>query len=162
MKGKRGDRPGTDEKIVDTAVSDAPSAAAATSTASTTLKTYENIVVTEEVKHVFTSPELAAIADQMGTAAARVYQIENEKTEQAAHYTALLKAANRTHAELVAKFNLRYEMRDVECRVEWDKPESGCKSFVRIDTGESIREVRMTEGEKQRAFVFDPGDGKPQ
>jgi len=98
----------------------------------------------------------------MGAAASRVFRIESEKAEQAAHYGALLKEANRLHAELVEKFNLRYEMRDVECRVEFDKPEVGYKSIVRTDNDETVREVKMTDAEKQRAFVFDAGDGKPQ
>ena len=173
MKGKRGDRPDPAEENGDAAPA-VPAAGEPTTPftsdknpapagdAATALKTYERIVVTESIKHSFTTYELAELADRMGAAASRVFQIETEKTEQAAHYTALLKAANRTHAELVERYNLRYEMRDVECKIEFDKPEPGYKSFVRLDNDESIREVRMTEAEKQRAFVFDAGDGKPQ
>jgi hypothetical protein len=94
-----------------------------------------------------------------GCRGARVFEIEDRT---AAAHTALLKEANRAHAELVNRFVQRYEMRQVECKVEFDTPEPGYKSFVRLDNDESIREVRMTEAEKQRAFVFDAGDGKPQ
>jgi hypothetical protein len=165
VKGKRADRPDPAEKNDDAAAPGAAPVApaeAATPAADTTIKTYERIIVTESVKHTFTTHELAAIADQMGSAASHVFRIESEKAEQTARYTALLKAANLTHAELVGKYNLRYEMRDVECRVEYDKPEPGYKSFVRTDNGESVKELRMTEAERQRAFVFDAGDGKPQ
>ncbi len=166
MKGKRGDRPDVPEtKADDTAAPATPASEPATSpapAADTKLKTYERITTTESYKHTFTSHELAELADKMGAAASRVFRIETEKSEQSAHYTALLKEANRAHAELVEKFNLRYEMRDVECRIEFDKPEPGYKSYVRLDNGESLKELRMTEAEKQRAFVFDAGDGKPQ
>lgn len=163
MKGKRAeDKPiAPDEKPAGEATP-APAAATPATAADTTLKTYERVTTTESIKHTFTSPELAEIADKMARAAARVYQIEREKAEQAAHYGAELKAANLIAGELVAKYNQKYEMRDVECRIEWDKPEPGYKMYVRLDNGESVKEIRMTEAEKQRAFVFDAGDGKPQ
>lgn len=153
MKGKRAE---------DTPIDVRPAAETPASTEAAPRKTYERVTTSLQVKHTFTMPELAELADQMGAAASHVFQIESEKNEQAAHYGALLKTANRAHAELVSKFVQRYEMRDVECKVEFDKPEPGYKSFVRLDTGESIREVPMNEAEKQRAFVFDPGDAKPQ
>jgi hypothetical protein len=157
MKGKR-----AEDKPIDVTPAAPDEPAGKPAEAAAPLKTYERITCTESVKHTYTMAELAELADQMGAAASRVFQIEIEKAERAAHYAALLKEANRAHAELVNKFVQRYEMRDVECRVEFDTPEAGYKSFVRLDSGVSIREVRMTEAEKQRAFVFDAGDGKPQ
>ena len=163
MKGKRGEWPDKAEtKPAEGETAAAPAPADDKPAADTTVKTYERVTSTESIKHTFTTPELFELADKMGAAASRVFRIETEKSEQAAHYGALLKEANRAHAELVERFNLRYEMRDVECKIEFDKPEPGYKSFVRLDNGESVREVRMTEAEKQRAFVFDAGDGKPQ
>ena len=182
MKGKRGDRPETIEPEpapaapVDTAVSDAPAAPGAApmpepagsqaekpeTAPDNTLKTYEKIIVKETIKHEFLQKELAEIADRMAQAAAAVYRLEKEKSESAAHFSAELKAANLRAGELVERYNNRYEMRDVECRVEFDKPEAGWKSHVRIDNETTVRELRMTEAERQRAFVFDAGDGKPQ
>ena len=163
MKGKRGDRPDAAEPKNDEAAAPAPAIEpAAEPAADTTIKKYEKITTTESIKHTFTSVELAEIADQMGQAAARVFSIEKAKAEQTAHFAAELKTANLAHSELVGKYNLRYEMRDVECRIEWDTPEPGYKAYVRLDNGETVKEIRMTEAEKQRAFVFDAGDGKPQ
>jgi hypothetical protein len=163
MKGKRGEWPDAAETNGDAApVPAAGEPAPAATNDATTLKTYERTVVTESIRHKFTMPELAELADQMGAAALRVFQIEVEKAERAAYYGALLKEANRAHAELVSKFVQRYETREVECKVEFDTPEAGYKSFISLDTGESVREARMTEAEKQRAFVFDAGEGKPQ
>lgn len=181
MKGKRGEWPEKNEAAsepasVDTAPSDAPArstepaakegakpeAAPAAAPADTTLKTYEKIVTKETIKHEFTQAELAEIADRMAQAAASVYRIEKEKSESAAHFSAELKAANLKAGELVERYNNRYEMREVECRVEFDKPEPGWKSYVRIDNEKVVKELRMTEAERQRAFVFDAGDGKPQ
>ena len=169
MKGKRGEWPDTAETKPaegetiaapgETTPAEVPAAAAAPDTK---IKTYEKIIVTESVKHTFTQVELAELADRMAQAAARVYEIERQKSEQAAHYSAELKTANLATTELVTKYNLRYEMRDVECRVEYDKPEPGYKTYVRTDTGESVRDAPMTPAERQRAFVFDAGDGKPQ
>jgi len=168
MKGKRGDRPDTGEtKPADSETIAAPGettpAAAPGAAPDTTIKTYEKILVTESVKHTFTQVELAELADKMAQAAANVYRIEREKSEQAAHYGAELKSANLAAGELVAKYNLRYEMRDVECKIEFDKPEPGYKSYIRTDNGETVKEVPMTPAERQRAFVFDAGDGgRPQ
>jgi hypothetical protein len=192
LKGKRGDRPEPakpDEPapIADTAPSDAPAAApevkadppaagSSSSTAAapadttlktyekviTTLKTYEKVITKLTVKHDFTTAELAEIADHMAQAAAGVYRIEKEKSESAAHFSAELKAANLKAGELVEKYNNRYEMREIECRVEWDRPEVGYKTFVSVADETEVKYVRMTDAEKQRAFVFDAGDGKPQ
>lgn len=163
-KPKPGDAAGeaptlTPEQLAELAGKPAPAAAAP---ADTTLRHQPSILTKESVKHTFTVAELAEIADKMALAGARVYQIEKEKAEQAAHYSAELKAANLATSDLVAKYNQRYEMRDVECRIEYDRPEVGYKAYVRTDNGEVVREVMMTDAEKQRAFVFDPGDGKPQ
>jgi len=170
IKGKRGERPAVAGKTDDAGAADPvrverssgetdekPAAAP-----DTTIKTYEKILVTESVKHTFTQVELAELADRMAQAAARVYEIERQKAKQAAHFGAELKTANLMAGELVAKYNLRYEMRDVECRVEFDVPEPGYKSYIRTDNGKSVKEAPMTPAERQRAFVFDAGDGKPQ
>ena len=172
MKGKRGEwpdaadtKPAEGETIAapgETAPAAAPVAGEPAAAPDAKIKTYEKVTVTESVKHTFTQAELAELADKMATAAARVYDIEREKAEQAAHYSAELKTANLTAGALVTKYNLRYEMRDVECRVEYDKPEPGYKTYVRTDTGESVRDAPMTPAERQRAFVFDAGEGKPQ
>ena len=170
LKGKRGERPAakTNDAAAEPGTGEvAPAGAPATGDAAagkpdTAIATYPKLTLSESIKHSYTVRELAEIAEKMGAAASRVFRIESEKGEQASHYMALLKEAHRAHAELVEKFNLRYEMRDVECRVEYDKPEPGYKSIVRTDDGEVVRELKMTDAEKQRAFVFDAGDGKPQ
>jgi len=176
MKGKRGERPAAgapadETPAPDTAVKDeaapggvtTPAAApAAASPADATISYLPERIVKETIRHKYTIPELAELADKMGRAAAQVYAIERQKSEQAAHYGAELKAANLAHGDLVERFNQKYEMRDVECRIVYDRPEPGYKAYVRTDNGESIREVPMTDAEKQRAFVFDAGDGKPQ
>lgn len=177
MKGKRGDRPDTAEQKPNddaepAATPNAPApaepkpddkpAAGAAAPADTTIAFQPERIVKETIRHKFTVHELAEIADKMGRAAAHVYAIERQKSEQAAHYGAELKAANLAHGDLVERFNQKYEMRDVECRIVYDQPEAGYKSYIRTDNGESIREVPMTDAEKQRAFVFDAGDGKPQ
>jgi hypothetical protein len=178
MKGKRGDRPDTaEQKPNDDAEPDAapiapapaepkpdadkPAAGAAVPALSTIGYQPERIVK-ETIRHKYTINELAELADKMAQAAAQVYAIERQKSEQAAHYGAELKAANLVAGDLVQKYNLKYEMREVECRIVYDRPEPGYKAYIRTDNGESIREVPMTDAEKQRAFVFDAGDGKPQ
>ena len=181
MKGKRGERPAAGAPVDETSAPDpdmkaeetpagsttgsAGSASGSTTGSTpidTTIKTYEKILVTESVKHTFTQSELAELADKMAQAAANVYRIEREKSEQAAHFGAELKSANLIAGEFVAKYNLRYEMRDVECRIEFDTPEPGYKSYIRTDNGETVKEAPMTPAERQRAFVFDAGDGRPQ
>jgi len=173
MKGKRGEwpdkpaeqKPNDDAPAVEVKRSsgepaDAPAAAAAP--VDTTITHQPERIVKETIRHKFTVNELAELADRMATAAAAVYTIEKQKAEQAAHFGAELKAANLAHGDLVERYNQRYEMREVECRIVYDRPEPGYKAYVRTDNGESIRDVPMTDAEKQRAFVFDAGDGKPQ
>jgi hypothetical protein len=180
MKGKRGDRPDvtpaevdamTADKPDDTAPSDAPVKPAKETPAKDKPAVPEKPepmvtqrVIVETVRHEFTVAELAEIADQMGRAAAHVFQAEREKTEAAARCAAEVKAANLAHGALVEKFNLRYEMRDIRCKVVYDSPEPGLKSHVSEDDETTvIKTLHMTYEEKQRAFVFgEPGDGKPQ
>ena len=173
MKGKRGEWPDKPEQKQDDAEPAAAPVAPAPivpggepkpddKPADTTITHQPDRIVKETIRHKFTVNELAELADKMATAAAAVYTIEKQKAEQAAHYGAELKAANLAHGDLVERYNQRYEMRDVECRIVYDRPEPGYKAYVRTDNGESIRDVPMTDAEKQRAFVFDAGDGKPQ
>lgn len=42
-----------------------------------------------------------------------------------------------------------WEYRDVICKVLWNKPKSGQKTIVRLDTGEHVEIEPMTEGERQ-------------
>lgn len=167
MKGKRGDRPDTAEQPNEAEPVAAPVAtpaepAATAAPADTTIAHQPERIVRETIRHKFTVGELAELADRTAQAVAEVYAIERQKAEQAAHYGAELKAANLVAGELVTKYNQKYEMREVECRIVFDRPEPGYKAYIRTDNGESIREVPMTDAEKQRAFVFDAGDGKPQ
>lgn len=172
MKGKRGDRPDTAETIAapaetiaapgETKPAEPAAAPGETKPADTTIAHQPERIVRETIRHKFTVSELAELADKLAQAAAEVYAIERQKAEQSAHYSAELKAANLVAGELVTKYNQKYEMREVDCRLVYDKPEPGYKAYIRTDNGETIREVPMTDAEKQRAFVFDAGDGKPQ
>jgi hypothetical protein len=45
--------------------------------------------------------------------------------------------------------NMGWEMREIECVVEFHKPRQGVKRIIRLDTGEIVREQQMSGGELQ-------------
>jgi uncharacterized FlaG/YvyC family protein len=118
--------------------------------------------MTHQVKYRFTRDEVRELGERLARRASDVYTLREAQKETNAKLKADIQSAEGDVAEIARKINEGYEMRDMECRVEYHIPRQGVKSIIRADTGEVVREEVMTPQEMQASFVFDPEGKKPQ
>lgn len=78
-----------------------------------------------------------------------VFDLEAEKKNFTARIGSAIKDATTRVEDLTNKLNCGYEFRATECVVMMDTPLPGLKSIVRIDNGDTVRNERMTDEEKQ-------------
>jgi hypothetical protein len=109
----------------------------------------------ELVQYNFTNEELRLLGEQMAREAQMVYDLRDKKKENAAALAVAVTEAEGRVSNLARKINERHEMRDAECMVLLHTPRAGMKSMVRVDTGEIVREERMTVDELQEKLAFD-------
>lgn len=103
---------------------------------------------TEErtLRHNFSDQEIHDLAIKLATKNREATNVEEEKkavTSEFKFKTDMLKAEINL---LSTKIGNGYEMRDVECEVQYHVPEAGTKLLTRMDTGETWSE-RMTSEE---------------
>ena len=103
----------------------------------------------EPCRYQFPPAELCSLADQLARETRlRIETLETRATV-VAEFAAQIKGADKRIADLANKYNSRYEMREMECIVLFDKPQPGMKTIVRVDTGEEVRTAVMTDAETQ-------------
>lgn len=71
--------------------------------------------------------------------------IEQEKKSVTSQYKSQLDAVVAEVSSLSNKVTSGYEMRKVECSIEYHKPEQGKKTIIRKDTNEKIIEKMTSE-----------------
>lgn len=108
-----------------------------------------------------TADELYQAGQQLAAATREAIACETDKKAAQAAYKARAEEAARICAELSLKITRRYEMRELDCIVNFGEPEAGKKQIVRPDTGEVVRTEDMTADELQSGFEFGEGE-KPQ
>jgi hypothetical protein len=114
-----------------------------------------NDTVMELAKYEFTKQEIINLADQLQRELRRQKELENEKKSAAAQFN----EQKQTCTALAEKIADGFELRHIECRVLLNEPRNGIKRHVRNDTDQVIRELMMTDDEKQ-VELFD--DDSPQ
>ena len=103
----------------------------------------------------YTDAELAFKRDELSTVIVRQSEVELRRSEVNRGFKEELDGLYSRASELAHQIKARGESRDVECVVEFHKPNVGEKTIVRLDTGELVRVEVMTEDERQEEFGFD-------
>ena len=101
-------------------------------------------LITKEFRHDFSEAEAHALAIDLAEGIKKLKAIIAEKKEVAKKYAADADKVKITCDDLSIKVSDGFEMRSVQCWVEYNKPNTGEKEITRIDTGEIITEP-MTE-----------------
>jgi hypothetical protein len=109
----------------------------------------------ELVQYNFSNEELRLLGEQLARESEMSADLRDKKKELAASISVAIKESDGRVGDLARKINQRHEMRDAECTALMNTPRVGVKSIVRVDTGEVIREDRMTVDELQEKFAFD-------
>jgi hypothetical protein len=103
----------------------------------------------------YTDAELAFKRDELSTVIVRQAEVEQSKAAVNRGFKEELDGLYSRASELAHQIKARGESRDVECLVEFYKPNVGEKTIIRLDTGELVRVEVMTEDERQEEFGFD-------
>lgn len=112
-------------------------------------------------KYKFTRDEIRELGEQLARRAQDVYTSRTDLANVSAALKAQIKAAESELESLARRINNGYEMRDMECVVEFNAPRKGVKTIVRSDNGETMAVETMTPADMQSGLPFE-GKGKTQ
>jgi hypothetical protein len=107
---------------------------------------------TEYLKYEFSDAEITDAAKELARAAQQRASLEQRKKEVDSQLKADIEAQNSIVGRLSSYINTGYEYRDIDCRIELDMPEPGKKRIVRVDNGEEVKVVPMTDADKQTSL----------
>lgn len=101
-------------------------------------------LITKQFQYDFSEAEAHDLAIKLADGIKNLKAITAEKKQVVKKYTGEQDKVKLACDELSVKVSDGFEMRDVSCWVEYNKPATGQKEITRIDTGEILTEP-MTE-----------------
>jgi len=101
-------------------------------------------LITKEFRHDYSEAEAHALAVDLAEGIKKIKAINAKKKEEVKKYTAEADKVKATCDDLSIKVSDGFEMRPIQCWVEYNKPSTGQKQITRIDTAEVFTE-QMTE-----------------
>lgn len=104
---------------------------------------------TEYVKHVFTESERLQMGSDLAASYTRLGAIEEEEQVVKAKFKERKTTIEQSIGSLSRDLGTGWTMNNVECRLEWDSPNHFEVSYIRIDTGETVKVRAMTSDERQ-------------
>jgi len=110
--------------------------------------------ITLAIFEKYTPEELAATAQQMAQAQSAKEDAEAEKKVSDGIFSERIKKHAAEVSELAQKYNKGGETAQIGCKIRYDIPVAGQKSYIRFDTEEAVEVHDMTEQEKQETFQF--------
>jgi len=103
---------------------------------------------------IYNDEELAAKRDELSDTIIAIAEVEDRKSRVAKSFKEELDGLYATSGTLARDIKRRNEERLVDCVVEWNKPNVGEKTIVRLDTGEMVKIEVMTDDERQDEIEF--------
>jgi hypothetical protein len=110
--------------------------------------------VAEYLKYSFSEEETRDNAKKLARKNQELTELELKKKQLAADIKAETDAATADAARLARWVNDEYDFRMVECEIVYDSPTAGRKTTYRIDTGEIVKEEKMSSDESQQVIQF--------
>jgi hypothetical protein len=114
-----------------------------------------DVKVKEYLRYTFSEEETKAIAKELALAVTRKTRAEEEQKSAQAQFKQRIEAEIATIGKLSNNINMGWDMREIDCTVQFHKPNEGFKTIVRLDTGEVVREAKMAGGELQENLFRD-------
>jgi hypothetical protein len=93
--------------------------------------------------------ELFSAGTQLAEETTELQSIEDEKAASAKEFSDKIKATRSNMARLATMIETKQENRSVPCEIVMHSPVKGLKSIVRLDTGETVDEMDMTDRDKE-------------
>ena len=104
-----------------------------------------------------TEDEMRCKVQQVAAALAETDTVESAKADADKEFKRQLQELNERMRRLGKHVREKSEIRMVICTVEFNVPQIGVKRVTRKDTGELVREVPMTDEERQlHIFTLEP------
>jgi hypothetical protein len=110
--------------------------------------------ITLAIFEKFTPAELATTASEMAQAVAEMETAEAEKKASDAAFKERINAHAAKVSELAQKYNKGGETAQIGCKIRYDIPTVGQKSYIRMDTEKTVEVHDMSDQEKQETFQF--------
>lgn len=107
------------------------------------------------LKYNFTEQEITDIAKELARENQNHAQIEQRKKEVMAEFKSQIEAAMSKIGRASALVNNGYEYRNIDCETRYHAPKENWCMTIRTDTGEIVKERKMTPEEMQEAFDFE-------
>lgn len=107
----------------------------------------ETKTVSEYLKYDFSEDETSANAKKLARTNRALAEHGLKKKQLATDLKQQEEGLNSEIAELSRFVTDGYDFRMIECRVHYNMPRPGNKTIVRTDTGEVVREDRMSPAE---------------
>jgi hypothetical protein len=104
---------------------------------------------TKWLKYQFTENELKEIARKLAYENKNFDELEEGKKAVTSEFKSKTDASRASISKLSNYINNGYEMRVIDCKVEFNDPENGQKTVYRKDTGELVEVLEMSHDEMQ-------------
>lgn len=105
--------------------------------------------VTEFLRYNFSEDELRQKSKDLALSVTRQARTQEEQKAAQAQFKQRIETEQAEIGRLSNNINMGWEMRNIDCIVEYHKPAQGTKRIVRLDTGEVVRESAMSAHELQ-------------
>jgi glutathionyl-hydroquinone reductase len=105
--------------------------------------------ITKALRCPYTEAEMVETAKKLAHEVGELQTVEEEKKASNSAFKERIDERTKEISQLASKYNKGYELRDVECDVRFNDPESGKKTIYRTDTAEAVETLGMTWEEKQ-------------
>jgi len=110
----------------------------------------------ENLKTRLTPEEHATYAKDLSNKYIENVQLEADKKGVMAEFKAKVDVIQGQMALLSQKVSTQHEWRDIDCHwlLDWN---TGMKALIREDTGEIVREEKITHTDRQKLFKIEKG-----
>ena len=108
-----------------------------------------NKKTTMSLQYYFTTEERLDLADKQARATEEKRALEERKSAISKQIGSEIVEKDAELQKLNRLVSNRYEYRDIECGVYFDRPKKGMATIIRIDTGEVVKERPMDMNELQ-------------
>lgn len=117
--------------------------------------------ITLAIFEKYSPVELATTAAAMAQAQGDLEGVELEKKTSDGAFKERINSLGAQVSELAHKYNKGGETAQIGCKIRYDIPAPGQKSYIRFDSEEIVEVHDMTTEEKQETFQFPLSTGAP-
>lgn len=109
---------------------------------------------TMNLRYDFTADEIRDRGKELAALVRDLCQLEDNRRQSMAAFKEQHELLQTKLKAFSRQVDSGYEMRDVECAVWWNSPEPCKKTIVRLDSGEQVAIMPMSQEELQEEFNF--------